>query len=152
MQSLLFKYPHFSKEKISLPFLSQTLPSIVSHFPFMPFPNYQTTNLLVLVYSFHPFCNRDWIGDHYGVLLFLTERLSSLKFWNPWVEFWVSHALFSLGFSFLRVGSRLKVREVRTPSFSLKWIVLIIVLECAEYVWLMIALNGDEFHIWVSIG
>jgi len=27
-----------------------------------------------------------------------------------------------------------KVREAKTPSFSLKWILLIFVLECAEYV------------------
>jgi len=37
--------------------------------------------------------------------------------------------------------------EAITPSFSLKWIVLIFVLECVEYVLLMIALNEGEFHV-----
>jgi len=79
VKPILFKYPHFSKEKISLPFLHQTLPSIVSHFPSLPSPNSQTINLLLLVYIFHHFYNRDWIGDHYGALIFLIEHPSSLK-------------------------------------------------------------------------
>jgi len=79
-----FKYSHFSKEKISLPFLKK---------PFLPsspfFPLYLSLTLKPLIffflYIFHPFCNTNWIRDHYKALIFLTERPSSPSKSKGWL-------------------------------------------------------------------